>query len=551
MPHRLRGVTVVTLLALVLAVACGGASRLAEGDDDAPGDDPAESAGGAPESQWPSPGYQKKLRQDTVDGAELRRLQKGRSLPRVRKPNIVLILTDDQTLSDMRWMPKTRSLFEKAGVRFREAISPNPLCCPARAEILTGQYSHNNGVRTNHWPNGGYYALDKMNTVPVWLQEAGYRTAFLGKYLNQYGDLDAREVPPGWDVWHGAVGLSTYDFHNVRLNVNGHVREYSGVYQTDLYAAQTERLIERFSQGDRPFFLWQSHVAPHKGCNARYSEDPTGGRCWTPPDPSPAYAGMFDDTEPPQWSDRSYDEKDTRDKPRWLHNRVPLADQVWDELALTELFQRRIESLQSVEDSVARTMAALKKAGELDETLIIFASDNGYLLGEHKLSGKNIGYEPALRVPMFMRGPGVPAGRTIKDVVSIVDIGATIAHVAGADPTVRLDGRNLTAISRGQRPGWNTMLIEGGSSGTDAKGRWRYIGVRTSRYTYIQWRQTGEVELYDRRRDPDQLTNVAGTRAYSKVETEMRHRLSELERCEGAECRRGFRPAPRPRMVDR
>jgi arylsulfatase A-like enzyme len=541
----------------LLVTACGGATAATA--DNARGEDTARVAdrglaSGAEEPRRPAPppvdgegSQQWEMSPQWATNPEMlpgsprfeELARKGAPTPGV-PTNVVMISTDDMTASDLRWMPKTRALIGGAGVAFGDSISPHPLCCPARAQMLTGQYAHNNGVRSNHWPSGGYRALDSSNTLPVWLRQAGYQTAFMGKFLNQYGEMNPHEVPPGWDYWNATVSR-VYDFYNFTTNTNGRLHRYSGTYQTEMYADETERLIPEMAAKDRPFFLWQSHLAPHVACPSW-----VGGNeleCWMPPTPSTQYNSWYEDLRPPQLADRSYDERDVSDKPRYVARR-PRLDPA-HRARLTELFQERVESLRAVDDAVARTVDSLKRAGVLDETLVVFTSDNGYLMGEHRLTGKIVPYEPSLRVPLLMRGPGVPEGVRRPATTGTLDLVPTVLAAAGASAGLPVDGMNLLPVAAGEAPGWDTVLIQGGPR--HGGQEWFYRGVRTDRYTYVEYRRTGEVELYDRRRDPDQLHNVAGTGAYAAVQAELRDRLLQLQDCAGASCRQRFGPTPAPR----
>jgi N-acetylglucosamine-6-sulfatase len=460
--------------------------------------------------------------------------------------NVVLITTDDMRAGDLRWMPKTRALVGRAGTSFTDAISPHPLCCPARAELLTGQFAHNNGVRSNHYPSGGYYAFDPSRALPVWLQAAGYRTMFTGKYLNQYGKFgDPREIPPGWTRWVAAAARIS-DYFSYVLNDNGVLSQRTGTSQTELYADLNERAIYRMARGDKPFFIWQSHLAPHTAC-PDYTHWGDGGPCWQPPTPDPQYEGSYEHLRFPTGRDPSYEERSVADKPVDIRER-PLAPPS-RRRQQEELFQRRVESLQSVDDAVARTVDALSEAGVLDETLVIFTSDNGYLLGEHRYVGKNLPYEPALRVPLLMRGPSVPAGVEREATTGTLDLAPTIAAATGAEAQLTMDGRNLLPVARGARPGWETVLIQAGPRKVEEEPFWYWRGVRTDRYTFVEYLRTGEVELYDRRRDPFQLHNVAGDPAYSAVEAELRSRYHALEECAGQQCRQTFGPVPAPSLA--
>ena len=456
--------------------------------------------------------------------------------------NVVLITADDMRAGDLRWMPKTRALFSRSGTSFTDSISPHPLCCPARAQLLTGQFAQNNGVRSNHFPSGGYYAFDSRNSLPLWLQDAGYKTMFTGKYLNQYGKYgDPREIPPGWDRWvAGAARVS--DYFSYVINDDGKLSQRIGTSQTELITDLNDRAIPRLARGDKPFFIWQSHVAPHTACPdyTRWIEGP----CWQPPTPDAQYEGAFEDLPFPTHRDPSYEERAIGDKPRDLARRPAAPPAVRDQQE--ELFQRRIESLQSVDDAVARTVDSLDAAGVLDETLVIFTSDNGYLLGEHRYVGKNLPYEPALRVPLLMRGPSVPAGVRRDATTGTLDLAPTIVAATGANAGVKMDGRNLLPVAQGKKPGWETVLIQAGPRKLEEEPHWFYRGVRTERYTYVEYPQSDEIELYDRERDPFQLRNVAGDPAYAETQAELRRRLLALKDCAGAQCRQTFGPVPAP-----
>ena len=512
--------------------------QVPEGPAPAAPADPDDPTPGHDEPQWqlsPQWALNPELLQGTPRFRQLTR--KGAPTPG-EQPNIVMITTDDQNVNEMRWMPKTRALLGGPGATFSDSTSPHPLCCPARAMTLTGQYAQNNGVRSNFWPSGGYYKLDNTNTLPVWLQDAGYETAFMGKYLNEYGLLDPQEVPSGWDHWRSAVS-GVYDYYDYAMNEDGRVEKYSDTYQTEYYADETESLIAQMSADDQPFFLWQAHLAPHTACAAA----PSNEGCWDSATPSMSYARSFDNVPLPQRRVPSYNEADVSDKPQWI--RRPRLGQD-EEQALTEQFQRRIESLQDVDDAVARTVSALDEAGELDDTLIIFTSDNGYLLGEHRFSGKIVGYEPSLRVPLMMRGPGVPAGSRSTETVGTLDLAPTVADAAGATPGRDVDGRSILPVAAGDARGWDTLLIQGGPRLPKGGDEWIYRGVRTDRYTYMEYRRTGERELYDRRRDPYQLRNVAGDARYAAAQAELRRRLMALQDCAGADCRQRFGPVVGP-----
>ncbi|MEJ7774647.1 MAG: sulfatase [Nocardioidaceae bacterium] len=449
------------------------------------------------------------------------------------QPNIVLITTDDQTLAEMRWLPKTRRLLGKQGATFTNFVAPHPLCCPSRAQILTGQYAQNNGVRGNSGPYGGYPVFDPETALPVWLQRVGYRTALVGKYLNLYKSSYGEET--GWDRWNPTVrGLYQYR-HFTQFDEGTLTREVG--YHTDYVADRSVRLIEDFSGGsaadEKPFFLWSSFVAPHGMCLP--GEDQ--GTCLVPPRAAPEYRRSFSGVRAPFLDSPSFNEADVSDKPRTVTKQGRV-----DPAVMQELFTARIRALASVDDAVADIVGALRRSGELERTLIVFTSDNGYLFGEHRYTGKILGYEESVRVPLLMRGPGVPKGVGRDQTAAMIDLAPTFAALAGAAPDVVVDGKSMLPWLQADRDqSGRTLLVQAGIKGLDLSSRgWWFRGVRTDRYTYIVWSATGFAELYDRRRDPYQLNNLAGDARYALIEAELYRRGLDLIVCSGDDCRADY-----------
>lgn len=452
------------------------------------------------------------------------------------RPNIVLLTTDDQTLTDLRAMPVTRRLLQSHGVTLT-GISPHPLCCPARAEILTGQFAQNNGVISNTGEHGGYGSFDTSSTLATWLHDAGYHTAFMGKFLNGYSTADVADATPGWDEWHPTVA-GVYNYRDFTIDHNGSLRAYENAYQTDVFAGVADKVLDRFAVQDAPFFLWQSFVAPHGSCQPSQEL-----RCWGPPTPARRHQRLFADAMPPAFSDPAFNEADVHDKPAWVQQRPRLSSTRQQEIVRTH--RQRLRALQAVDEAVGRVVSTLRQHGKLANTLIVFTSDNGYLLGEHRLLGKNVPYEPALRVPFLMRGPGIPAGVTRSQVGALVDIAPTIAAAALVTPGLDVDGRNLLPVARRGAPSWTNLLIQAGKEpGPDVDHLWFFRGVRTSRYTFVAYPATGERELYDRRKDPHQLTSLTTKRRYADVKAELNRRLQILRTCRGAQCRQQFAALP-------
>ncbi|MGI8434809.1 MAG: sulfatase family protein [Nocardioidaceae bacterium] len=349
------------------------------------------------------------------------------------RPNILFVLVDDMSMDELPYLESVNHLIADRGVRFDRAFVPYPLCCPARATILSGQYPHNHGVMSNKAPLGGVTAFRDKQTLPVWLQRSGYNTMLIGKYLNQYKKI-GDYLPPGWSDWRGV--LTELQYRTWDMNRNGRRVTFEDRYQTTEVAAQARRAIATYAARRRPFFMYVSFVAPHSG-KPREADDP-------PHVPTPNVADAFRDalasTIPPKPA--SFNEADMSDKPAYLRG---LARRSWPRMV--ETWQQRTESLLSVDEAVASFVQKLKISGELDNTMIVFTSDNGFLLGEHRWHGKSVPYEEATHVPLLVRGPGFPAGTKAHQLVSLADLAPTFLRAARATPTRTLDGAALQPIA--------------------------------------------------------------------------------------------------------
>ena len=454
------------------------------------------------------------------------------------RPNIVVLETDDQTLAEMEVLPNVRRLIGDQGVTFDNNFDSFSLCCPSRATLLTGQYSHNNGVRGNAPPEGGYYKLDSTNTLAVWLKDAGYYTAHLGKYLNGYGTRNPLEIPPGWTEWHGSVDPTTYRYYNYTLNENGALHTYCATpqpscYQTDVYRDKAVAIIK--AHAGSPLFMWVAFLANHAG-SPREADDPPG---LGTPVPAPRYKDRFKGTPLPQPPD--FNEADVSDKPRGIQRRPLMnARQI---AAVQENWQQRRETLLAVDEAVAAIVDALQSVGQLDSTLILFTSDNGFFHGEHRIrNGKVLLYEPSIRVPLLMRWTGnktLPRGVHRKQLTMNVDYAETILAAAGdtARPARIEDGISLLPLwhDAGKEPG-RDLLID------NTPGAAHFDAIRSRNYLYAEY-ANGDRELYDLRRDPYELQSQHANAAYNSLKALLAERLHTLVTCAGATCR------DRPRAV--
>jgi N-acetylglucosamine-6-sulfatase len=451
------------------------------------------------------------------------------------RPNIVLVTSDDQRRTDLGVMDGLRSRLAGLGTSFRNSYSSYPLCCPARASILTGQYAHNHHVLGNAPPWGGFEKFDDSSTVATWLQAGGYNTLFLGKYLNRYGLTQPQYIPPGWSDWRASIDPTTYRFLGTQLNVNGTVVDRSGSYQTDVFASITENLVAKYAPAAKPFFLWASYVAPHDG-NPIEPDDPKAtdpaaiGTVAVPNRYRNAMAGTM------LVRDASFNEADVSDKPAHIQALTLMSD---TEVAwVQESHQQRLESLLAVDDAIDRTLNALDRAGELANTLVIYTSDNGYFLGEHRRRiGKMLPYEPSVRVPLIIRGPGIPIGVTRTQPVNTVDLAATITDAANITPGLPADGTSLIPLAKDPSRGTSrATLLQAGPRTTTSPARF-YTAIRTLRFLYVEY-DTGERELYHQPTDPAQTLNVAASPDFQADRQRLANRLHAIHNCAGQTCPR-------------
>jgi arylsulfatase A-like enzyme len=440
------------------------------------------------------------------------------------KPNVVVVMTDDQTLEQMSALPRTRKLIGTQGVKFKRFYVTDPLCCPSRATFLTGQYAHNTGVISNGGPNA-LEALDESKTVGTWLQQAGYRTAFVGKYLNDYGLEDPEHVPPGWIEWRALLEPTTQSYFDYDLNEDGEVVHYGsepGDYKTRVIGHLAVDAIRHAARGDRPLFLYVGFNAPH-----------------APSTPAPRDAGTLEGVPAPR--SPAFDEEDLSDKPSFLRDRPPLSPQAIARIDARN--QRALESLAEVDRQVARIVDALREKEELGNTYLVFTSDNGYLDGDHRIEfGKLLAYEPAAQVPLLIRGPGIGAGETSDALVANVDLAPTIAQLAGAQPTLDVDGHSLIPLARNpDRSSDRALLLESLVRDRSTYYGYPYAAVRNGHFLYVDY-STGDEELYNLNKDPYELDSLADDPAFADRKDALAAALDQLRDCRGRGCEAKVQP---------
>ena len=475
-----------------------------------------------------------------------------------QSPNIILIVTDDQTVAQLSeaTMPNTLGLVGAQGTTFTNMIATTPLCCPSRASMITGQYGHNNGVLANA---GGYKHLEgKRNVLPVWLRAAGYYTAHVGRWLQGY---KGAKVAPGWDEWFTMVGEDRAYFKYV-LSDDGEKLQFGKGprdYVTRVLNQAALRIVRRQVRSPKPFYLQLDELAPH----ADAFEGGSGGICsHSAIPPSLAPAG-FEDAPLPM--PPSFNEPDVADKPSFMKILPTLSDEQVAELV--RQWRCRLASLPAVDEGVRRIADALDHAGELDNTAILFVSDNGYFFGEHRVrTEKYLAYEEAIRLPLLIRFPGgAGAGAVVNAPVANIDLAPTILEFAGAPPCIGkkasicrvMDGRSLVPLAQGGAwPQDRALALElTRKAGTaNAALPCTYQGIRVGGQVYIehssvpdpagQCQPAFEVEHYNLLNDPYELENLypaPGNSPTAQIEAALAARLAILRDCAGIE---GRDPAP-------
>jgi N-acetylglucosamine-6-sulfatase len=440
------------------------------------------------------------------------------------RPNVVVIMTDDQTRESMKVMKNVKSLIGDRGVAFQRSFVNYSLCCPSRATFLTGQYMHNHQVLGNEWPNGGFDRFESLhgnNNLAVWLQRSGYYTALIGKYLNGYGKRLL--IPPGWSEWYAATGADQ-DVYHYTMNENGRSVFYGrdpSEFKQDVLTRKAVDFVNRRAPQARPFFLWLTYTAPHWGG----LPDPNPPQdCRMTATPAPRHVHAFDSEPLPR--PPNFNEADVSDKPAAMR-RHPLlsADQIAD---IQRMYRCQLESLLSVDEGVQKVVAALRANGELADTFLVYTSDNGFFNGAHRLPReKQRIYEESIRVPLIIRGPGIPEDEKVIRVTVNADLAPTIVDVANATPGLAMDGRSLIPLAQNpdleRRRG---VLIEEPS----------FKAIRTERFMYAE-HSTGEKELYDLKTDPYELQSRDKSPAYAAIRSRLATRLQKLKTCAGAGCR--------------
>jgi arylsulfatase A-like enzyme len=413
-------------------------------------------------------------------------------------PNVVIILTDDQPKGELDAMPTVQNELAAQGLTLTNGIIPTSLCCPSRSSLLTGNYAHTTGVYGNKGGKGwpifyGEGSGPEERTIATELHGIGYQTALFGKYMNEFSsDRPPGYVPPGWDAFGAFDALNSarngaYFNYSLVGNIGDPVfGSEPADYSTDVTAELASSFIVN-ADPDRPLFLDWAPSGPH----SPYTPAPRHANTW----PLQSTAGIL-----------AFNESDVSDKPAWVSSLPTI-----DEFKQRHILTLQHEDLMSIDDGVRRILDALTATGRLSNTLIIYLTDNGLMLGSHRLTGKDVPYQMSSEVDMFLRWDGVIAPATTSPrVTPQIDLTAAVKEVAGLTDWT-MDGRSVLSTPRS-----GTVLEQRSSVDHPA-----YCGYRTPRYEYVQYAGDSD-ELYDLKLDRQEKQNVANDSDYESVRTMMR-----------------------------
>lgn len=421
--------------------------------------------------------------------------------PASRRPNFVFFLIDDLRHDAMSCaghpFVRTPNIDRLAqnGIRFTNAFVTISLCGPSRACFLTGAYSHLNTVRTNE---GQEFDPKAFSTFPMLLQKAGYETGFVGKWHMNGKTSDPR---PGFDYWLSFKGQGVYT--DPLLNENGREFKATG-YMTDLLTDRAVAFLKK--PHDKPFSLCVWHKAVHADFQ-----------------PAERHKNLYADAklpEPPNFNDLM------ADKPAWQREQVfrgarlkkKLADEQlpasleparWDPQVPRMIDYFRAEA--AVDDSVGRVLATLRETGQLDNTYVIFTSDNGFFHGEHRRGDKRAAFEESIRIPFLVQGPGIAQRGTTHDAMVLnIDVPSTLLDLAGVSPAPTMQGRSLKPLLAGGKPAWRTSFLYEYYKEQAIPGIPTMFAVRTRDWKYVTYPGLNDIdELYDLRNDPIEMHNLA------------------------------------------
>jgi N-acetylglucosamine-6-sulfatase len=424
-----------------------------------------------------------------------------------RRLNVVVILSDDERVDGTGVMKDVQQLLARHGTTFTNYHVTASECGPSRASILQGLYAHHTGVLDNFGLHS-FPAFDASSTLAVWLHQAGYETGLVGKYLNDYTLYGHHRIPPGWDDWQVMDSVPMEQYYGYDLNENGRLVHYGDAPSDYSTSVLTKKAVAFIDRARKPFFLYFAPVAPH-----------------LPAIPAPEDRHKLENLAPLHTP--SIDEANIGDKPwaYWHRGMLKAAAEVYE----NDVRRKQLQSLLALDRSVKQVVGVLRRRHELDRTVILYTSDNGFLWGEHRLGGKLWPYEESTHVPLIVRTPWTTRPERNGKPVLNIDLAPTISAIARVKPGRPEDGRSFLPLLRGRTTDWrHAYLIEYlGRNMLRLGGPPRYVAVHTHRYLYVEYRR-GWRELYDLRRDPWQLNNVAGEPRYRRLQAWLGSLLERL-----------------------
>ncbi len=439
------------------------------------------------------------------------------------RPNIIVVLTDDQPYHTVDYMPEVKNFLMANGIVFENAFATTPLCCPSRASILTGQYAHDHQVYTNRMPFGGAQKFDDTSTLAVWLQQGGYHTAYYGKYMNGYEEIaPLGYIPPGWDEWDVFLGKNLdaaedagnlQYYFNFTLSENGTIVEYPRSKENFSADVVTDKALTFINESrDTPFLMFVAYYNPHSPFVSapRHRETFRSDSGWD-----------WIQYRPP-----NFNEEDISDKPDYIGDLSPLSAGEID-----TAHKQILRSLLSVDDGVASILTMLDETDLAEKTIVVYLSDNGLTLGDHRFGAtKNCPYEACVRVPFIVYAPGYYAARTDAHLVANIDLAPTIAEWAGVPIPDSVNGLGMGILLEDPQADWREEILLEHWPAEEGVGAMipEFYSIRTAKWKYTQY-STGEVELYDLVSDPYELVNLAGERDYRDVQAGLAAKLLELK----------------------
>ncbi|MBK8294140.1 MAG: sulfatase-like hydrolase/transferase [Solirubrobacterales bacterium] len=497
------------------------------------------------------------------------------------RPNVVLIQVDDMAKAQLRaqvrerghWVPAMPNVLSRIGgkgVEMRRYYTSDPICGPSRASLLSGLATHNHGMRINAgefgytaWQNGSSFT----ENLPVWLGRNGYRTAHFGKYINGYGNDPETEVPPGWERWATTVRDGGAGYYGTSFNIDGQMtmpigswrhrdrrrckpafftRPRACQYSTDVLTSFALKEVATNARSRRPFYMQLDYNAPHDD-----------GR----PPAGPAVPARLKGLAHRVRQNFRLNDQPSASSPFFIRRNAPLTAAMKSEIRTR--YGNEVAALRGVDEGVGRVIKSLRRKGLLNNTYVIFTSDNGFFHGEHRINyGKYLPQEPSARQPFLVRGPRIPKGRKSKALGSNLSIASTVLRMSGSPGAVPRDGRSMLRNLRNPKSTSDVpVLLEGfNGRGPDEPEQFlngggrlapnqavvlNYTGFVAGPWKYVKYAY-GDEELYDVSRDHGELRNLVGLPEYSSVAGWARQVESRLADCSGVSCQIDVTPPAKP-----